>query len=194
MFFAICGMQAQDQKQALADFKLIVNRFQDFFKTPQKIVYKERYTGSPTGQIAEVLNYSLNEISYDIQKTESIVSPFAGYILINVTKTTNAKYGNITSGKGKKLRRIGFDTERAALDNSDNLTCYEPQIVDNYSWGTVVLDRKYYFTYQDNKWVFKNMDTNLVFNYLYGITSTPALTEDESLQFNSKWRTLINDF
>ena len=200
LVFSALSSQAQDQKQVLDSFSIIVSKFSNFIKSPQKLIYKQNFKDSPSGFVVEVIEYSCSNLVYDIKKTESIITPFVGYIEIDFTDKTNAVCGNVFYTIGKNKMFIGWDTEKGALDNSNSLKCYEPQTGSD---GKPVLSSaervRFDFSYQNDKWVFKSAirtDYNkppFAISGALGLYSGPAqlLKDKESSEFNAIWLTLI---
>ena len=205
-FFALCSQaqaQSQEQKQAIDSFDLIVNKFSTFFKSPQKLINKQAFSKSPSGVSVHVLEYSGTNLSYDIKKTESIISPFTAFIEIDVSPKSNNSCGNVFFIVGeKKYKTItGWDTEKGALDNSDTLKCYEPQLFFGRVMPSIAYRVKFEFAYQNNKWVFKavtnQQDNNKAESTISGALGLyyepiQPLTNKESNEFNAKWIALIN--
>lgn len=201
LLFNALNLQAQDQKQALDSFNSIVNKFSDFIKSPQKLIYKQTFSKSPSGFVVEILEYSGSNLSYDIKKTESIVSPFVGFIEIDFISKNNSACGNVSYTLTKYKHCVGWDTEKGALDNAISPKCYEPQIDVTGKPESSFVDRvRFTFAYQNNNWVFKSVDrpnygnSELAISGALGLYPDPVLplTNKESREFNEKWLTLIN--
>jgi hypothetical protein len=195
------NMYSQDQQKALDSFNQIVNKFSDFFSTPQKLIYKQTFSKSSTGVIVEIMEFKGLNLSYDIIKTESIVSPFNSYIEIDFTNKTNAACGNVFYIIEEYKTFVGWDTENGALENVDDLKCYEPQIdIFGKPRPSFVDKVRFEFAYQNNKWVFimvnrtKYNKPNLPISGALGLFPDPVipLTDKESMEFNAKWLALIN--
>jgi hypothetical protein len=200
LVFSALSSQAQDQKQAVDSFSVIVSKFSNFIKSPQKLIYKQKYTDSPSGFVVEVIEYSGSNLLYDIKKTESIITPFVGYIEIDFTDKSNSVCGNVFYTISKNKMFIGWDTEKGALDNSNSLKCYEPQTGSDVKPVLSSADRvRFDFSYQNDKWVFKSAirtDYNkppFAISGALGLYSGPAqpLKDKESSEFNANWLTLI---
>ena len=200
LFFSPLSSQTQEQKQAVDSFNIIISKVSDFIKLPQKLIYKQNYTKSPSGFVVGVLEYSGSNLTYDIKKTESIINPFVGYIDIDFTNKSNAACGNVFYTISKYKKFIGWDTENGALDNSNSLKCFEPQNDFDGKPESSFTDRiRFEFSYQNNKWVFKSIIRKeyntppLAISGALGLFPSPVLPlkDKESIDFNFKWLTLI---
>ena len=147
-----------------------------------------------------IIEYQGKNLSYDIKKTESIVSPFIGFIEIDFTDKSNSSCGNVFYTIGDKKTYTGWDTEKGALDNADILKCYDPQIrFDGRVELSFVAKIRFEFAYQNNKWIFKMANVteyntpNLPLSSALGQYPDPVqpLTDKESIEFNAKWLELI---
>lgn len=169
------NVNAQEE-QAIKAFQITVSNFETFFETPQKYIYKEIYSESPTKEIVMINVLEKTNISYDISKTQSIITPYTGYITVTYIRSENNKCGNFKT----KYTDPRYTTEELALQN-DLPTCYKP---------INTMRTTFYFAYQNNKWVLKRYDENLFWKYLIS-NQNPSLTQQESIDLNSKWSVFL---
>lgn len=182
-----------DQKQALQSFQAIVDKFSVFFKGNPKHVTKEAFSESPNGITYSIVEYQVIDISYDIQKTDSLVSPFIGYFDVSKTLRKNSSCGNIKT----KYDIDGWDNIEEALKNADNELCY--RWAKNIPRSAPRIER-YIFAYQSGKWIFKDAvyeDTNKKNGRLLAILGKPSgdyleIVELSGKQYNQPWLDLIN--
>jgi hypothetical protein len=116
-----------EQEQALKSFQKLVDRFSAFFLTKQYLVYKFRSSSTKTGVLVQAIQYSLSKkISYDVEKTQSLVSPFIGHMSLELSNKTNATCGTIPSLNicGKKTF-YGWDNTDDAVRNITKDSCYK---------------------------------------------------------------------
>lgn len=201
LFFFVLSIQAQEQKQALDSFNQIVDKFNVFFKIPQKLICKQTFPDSPTGVVVVIMEYHGKNLSYDIKKTESLVSPLIGFIEIDFTDKSNASCGNVFYTISGKKTFVGWDTEKGAIDNSNISKCYDPQIRFDGRVELSFVDKvRFEFSYQNSKWVFKTANRTeyntptLAISGALGLYPDPnqPLIDKESIEFNAKWMDLIN--
>jgi hypothetical protein len=187
----VLGQSEQDQ--ALNSFQKLVDKFSSFFQTKQYLVYKQSYSESPTGVLVYVLEYSLSkDISYDVQKTQSLISPFIGYITLGLTSRENGSCGTVM---GYKVR-VGWNNADDAVKNIDNGSCYKYTPLDK----PYVDEVRFTFAFQQGKWIFKDI-IRVEFNKPAIAISTglgkPAfpgnvISEQSGLEINKKWLNLID--
>jgi hypothetical protein len=198
-FCGISNVQA-DQPKAIYSFNSIKGKFSNFFKTPQKLIYKQSYSASPTGINVEIIEYDCIEMSYDIQETKSLISPFIAYIDLDLTSISNSSCGNVSYTIGDSKTTTGWDSEKGALDNADIPSCYKRQMditgsLEPISRETIRIN----FAFQNNKWVFKSAVRKkynippLALSNAFGIIINPGiqLQDSTSIAYNSKWIELI---
>ncbi|GBE04716.1 hypothetical protein BMS3Abin10_00332 [bacterium BMS3Abin10] len=186
----------QERTNALRTFDAIVEKFSTFFKTKPKYVSKEELIipENPTGETYQVVEYHLVSVAYDIQKSNSLVSPFIGYIDVNRRLKNNASCGDVKVDygiPGMEIVTYGWSKIEGALKNSDNKLCY-----GRLSGGTV---ERFIFAYQDKEWIFKDVvfkDTlkeNRSLLAIFGLQSSDfiVITDPNGELFNAKWQYLI---
>ena len=183
------------QNQAVESFEAIVKKFSDFFKTKPKFVVKQNFSGSPTGVTYEIAKYEVENISYDVQKTDSLISSLMGNINVKYSFINNNSCGNIKISTGT----YGWDNIEGAIKNSDNESCWGWDLKELGIKPLSDVD-KYIFAYQKGKWILKD----IVFNNKYeswrmlpvfGMANENGIIINESsgVLFNQKWLDLVKD-
>lgn len=192
--FALVFGQNKQEEQALKTFKPIVNKFAEFFRTNPKLISKSSFPYSPTGIVYSITEYSFVDVSYNVEKTNSIVSPFIGYFEITITARQNVSCGNIKTKS--PFFAFGWDNIDDALRNDDE-KCFSWPIDNAYIAKSNPLSIKFVFAYQDDKWVFKDVILyNESFDQMLAALSKPTkkrppITESAGLAYNQKWVDLI---
>ncbi|MBL0310031.1 MAG: hypothetical protein IPP77_10235 [Bacteroidetes bacterium] len=145
-----------DQQKVVQSFNFVVEKFSAFIQTSHKLVYKQAYTNSPTGILVYILEYKGSNLSFDIKRTESIISPFLGYIEIDFEDRSNARCGNVSFSIKNYTKISGWDNEQEAINFDTVMKCYEPQLDMFNKPEKSFIDRiQFVFAYQDGKWIFK---------------------------------------
>lgn len=140
----------------------------------------------------QVHKYTLNKISYDVQKTDSLVSPFTGEIKLSYFRTKNTKCGDYGSNENKD-----FTSAEKALTKKNDNSCY---FVGDVPGSSGDEDATMHFAFQKEKWILKSIsNSNGYFLYLplaYNVPSTNKSTSGgkiseqenkEAYQINKKW-------
>jgi hypothetical protein len=135
---------AEDQAKLVLAFEQKVELFQRFYSSSPKLCIKEHYSKSPTGYLYIYSKHTNAQVSYDIQKTDSIISPFAGYILVEYDDVPSDQCGDVQILQTRVDR--AFSAFDSARENRDNPNCYGHAIRRGAKW---------IFASQKGKWVFK---------------------------------------
>jgi hypothetical protein len=149
---------SQGEAGALASFKVIVKSVDDFFSTSPIILVTEDFPSSPSGKINYRIKFEKFEISYDIQKTTSLVSPYTAYIDLKLKASSNASKGDIADSYGG-AQCWGFQSAADAIKNQDFLTCTGIPLYSTPEETGIARctgSVKLLYSFQDNAWVFKN--------------------------------------
>ena len=203
IIFLLCSAlvcaQDKEEKKALNAFKPIINKFTRFYGENPKVIKKESFSSSPTQVVYSINEYHFIDVSYNIEKTNSIISPLIGYFEITLTSRENAKCGNVESGSVI----YGYDKIEAALIK-DIEECFSgPLNVDSPEDYKLLRRKEKYdpykikftFAYQDNKWILKNISH---YNEILGVRDLDSmrhpLIEPAALPYNKKWVELFQDF
>lgn len=165
-------------------FKSIADTLSAFFQMDPKLLNKaETVTDSPTGIDVWVDMFALASSSYDVQKTESIISPYVGFVelklLLRVTQdcgTSELPYIN-----WKYWNNIA---EAINYANADS--CYGEARTYNV---------KFLYAFQESEWVFKKIvladdgKEEFVISQAFGKQASRGRTisEPAGLEFNKRW-------
>lgn len=176
---------SSSSENALNAFQDILNKHQNYFNSNPKLLLMLSVKESPTSVAYEISQFIFQDISYDIQTTNSIITPYIGYIDVK-TKTRN---NNICGNIKRTYDTPGWDNIDDALNNAENASCYIEQ-------GEVV--NRYHYAYQNGKWIFKdvtyaNGSVNGRIMSIYGkSTDWFLVAEDQKAKtFNQEWFNLI---
>ena len=129
-------------------------------KTPV-VLSSQNYPSSTSGNIYYRFQFEEIDLNYDVQSTTSLVSPYTGYILLKVQVKSNTKSGDV---KGYETI-VGFADSVDAMQNNDFESCAESNY-DMNQW--CVGDIKINYAYQNDKWIFKNVEAETKNKIQYG--------------------------
>jgi hypothetical protein len=169
---------------AVRSMKTKADKFKSFFASNPKLIDMQSYSKSPTGFIYAINMLKPSGIAYDVQKTDSLVSPFSGYIEVKYQEWDNSKCADKNYHYTTKEAAKANDVERCYT----NLAHYSGEINPEY---TV----RFHFAYQDGVWVFKDLQgsyyggsrlTNDIYAALGIPTSGRGLSEE-----NKFWEQLV---
>jgi hypothetical protein len=79
----------------VAEFKNLVSKIDERFKKIPTVLTWQDYSPSPSALIFYKLQFESVESSFDVQTTNSLVTPYIGYIVVKLKVKTNAKSGNV---------------------------------------------------------------------------------------------------
>ena len=177
-------LYSQTQDEIITSFKEIVSKTEDTFKKSPIVLYSGDWKDSPSGKYYYKLKFELipqkystidntniyslsqsrdSSLSYDIQTTNSLVSPYIGFIILTLSVQTTQENGNVNTG----FEILGFsDIEKAKLNDSFKpCTDRKSDLID---W--CVGDIKVNYAFQDGKWVFSHIETETPRPISYGNT------------------------
>ena len=176
----------------LLSFKLIVGKFNTFFAAgPRKAIMKTSSGYSPTGEFV-IEEVSAQDITYDVEKTSSLVSPYSATILMNIVDRDNSGCGDLKHGGVA----YGWSSVQGALSAIDLSDCYRYTPIEGKPTLYAI---KLVFAFQDERWVFKDAiqveyaNRWLLGQSLFGNETYPMtrFLEPEAQALNSAWRGLI---
>ena len=155
------------EKDVLSSFESIISKLDEFVSaSPVALISREQERFSPSGKINYLLKFEIVGLAYDIQKTNSLVTPYTGYIVVSLKVQSNAKYGDVKYGDvrsksfepDKKVEyNWGFQYAEDAekVKKFDSCTIRSKYLEDPRCSGDV----KLLYVYQGGKWVFKEVNT-----------------------------------
>jgi hypothetical protein len=144
------------EDEVIASFERMVKKYQQFFSEPRLCYNKQKFSKSPTGFFYNSKKFmALGNASYDIKKTDSLISPYTGYILMTLKEWTAKKCGNIKiTSPIPALSIFGFDTLEAVKQAAANESCFELDDI------VPVEEVRFNFAFQSGKWVWKSVMNN----------------------------------
>ena len=173
---------AQTQEEVISSFEKQVDKFQKFFSSKPKFLEKQSYKGSPTSYIFFYNRFDSCNISYDIQKTDSLISPYMGYINVRYRASESMNCGDFIGLHEKQQ----FTTLDLARQKRDDESCYI-EVMD------ITYGAKFVFAFQKKKWVYKEVINTYsnkpdpLFSTAFGIATAPKLYVED----NNFWKRLI---
>ncbi len=181
------------EDEVIARFERMVKKYQQFFSEPRLCYDKQSFSRSPTGFNYRPTKFmAVGNATYDIEKTNSLISPYVAHILMTLKVWRTEKCENL---KGETLTPplpigdifFGFDTLNAAKQAAMNASCFE---VDA-RWTEV----RFNCAFQRGKWVWKSAITTpkaMDAHYL-----STALQHDvgsgDILEENKDWLILVEE-
>jgi hypothetical protein len=140
-------VSSQQEINATFSFEKRVDIFEKFFSSRPKFLEKQAFKNSPTGYIFFWVRYDNCKVSYDVRKTDSLVSPYVGYITVTYIDELSKNCGDVrVPGDVRESEASSFSTIDTARKNRDNESCYKKSI----SRGI-----KFIFAFQKGNWIFK---------------------------------------
>ena len=171
----------------LKAFQAIVDGYKSFFSKSEKLVYGSAYAKSPNGRVVYVVEYSGKDLSYDVRKTDSLVSPFTAYVQLSLRSMDNGSCGTVPGYKNM----VGWPDVATALTQADSAQCFKPLIAGEEFWDRV----RFQYAYQDDKWKLvqilrtKYAKPELAISAAIGVPAAPGirLADTEAIVFNEAW-------
>lgn len=172
------------ENQVASSFKDIASTLQMFFAEKPKMLIKVVDTSSPSGSQFWVDEFLLASSAYDVQKTESIITPYVGYIQLNLLYRFTSKCGNTSD-------RDTWNNVSDALLSAPADSCYSEPSKYNI---------KFLFSFQEGSWLWKNIiklddgEDDVLISYAFGKRTSydVPITETQGVAFNKKWFELAN--
>lgn len=144
--------QEKEESIALSLFKEKVANFDKFFSRQPTLLLKQSVSKSPTGVAFDHRQIRLLDISYDVRKTDSLISPLLGLINVEYKYKTNRSCGDFKyKNADDSTMVLGFTSYEGALKYRD--TCFK--IDDLFQPDTKRV--QFSFAFQENRWVYKNV-------------------------------------
>jgi hypothetical protein len=185
LFFVTASKVASQQETDVkSSFEKRVAIFEKFFSSRPKFLEKQTFQKSPTGYIFFWIRYDNCKISYDIRKTDSLVSPYMGYINVDYVDVPSTNCGDYRTSSPSKGEQRYFSTIEAARINRDDDSCYK----SDTSRGI-----KFIFAFQKDTWIFKEA-LNKFSNNLdprFAIVLGKSISGRIPVEDNNFWKVLI---
>jgi len=186
------GADAQT-KDPLEAMEAIANKFEVFFATKPVLLFRHiNQTYSPTGESYQFLQYRAKSISYDVVKTDSLVSPYSAHISVDAenppmaSPCSSMRIGNVIAG---------WPSSVEALKHKDRPECF-PYATAKYEPDPL----RFNFAFQKNTWVLKSivrtetgMPENLLSAAMIGTSqeNSRPVEDENGRQFNAPWAALV---
>jgi hypothetical protein len=130
----------KEQKIALKAFIKKSDKISKFVSSNQSILFVNNYPNSPSGKAYSYMSTKLLNSKINVVKTDSLVTPFIGYLTIKYKAQDNKQCGDIDKDHGYSTYSQAFVYKGKCLTESDYL----------------IRETKLVFAYQDDKWIFKD--------------------------------------
>lgn len=165
----------------------ITTKFAAFFKSPRKLLRKESYKNAPLYFIVEI---SASGFAFDVRKTDSLVSPYVGYVNLSVDSRSNGSCGNVAGYN----EMVGWRLLDDATQAKDREECFKYDISGRPDPREVRID----FSYQHDTWVLKRTTRvkysvdEFPISTVLGVASDPSRNETDLdvKTFNQAWQIL----
>ena len=144
------ALARDDAQAALASFREIAARYQSFFATPRYEIVnvKDASIGSGSAYWAEV--YAAKSVVFDVQHTESLISPFIAYVeVVFIDSTANRPCGTYPSAYTSGVYK-GWDSAASAIASTKRPECWPTREMYDYPM-------RFNYAYQDGHWVLKSV-------------------------------------
>lgn len=144
--FAFCQDNAE---KVILSFEKKVSLFENFFSKPQYLLIKQISSATDVPFVYDWTRFEDSKISYDIKRSDSLISPYIGEIVVEYTLGHEP---NVEGGEpcGDRLSKYGDSSSSIEIANKYKFVerCYERK------WQSKT---KVKFAYQRGKWVFKDV-------------------------------------
>jgi hypothetical protein len=139
-----------EAERALSLFKAKSEQFQRFLALTPVFLSNQDFSKSPTGEIYYHVRIKLLESSFDVQRSDSLVSPFIGYLNLVYEEEDTTSCGDvvITYPAMRSRDVYGYTTYEKAMAYAHD--CFQRRR------NPPVEDMRLTFAYQDGRWVFKD--------------------------------------
>ena len=179
---------------ALQSFQPIVRKFTDFFKKNPKLLVEVSPPQAPEVKTYSIHHFLARRAYYDLFKTNSIVTPYNGFIDIVTEVLDNKQCGDMSL---KTKEKEGWADINMAIANAENKSCFVSR-----TEKTGPLRQRFHFdysamrgkleltsiTYQDGK-------PNERLMAVLGVASPwfPVMDEPQAQEFNKDWIDLLKN-
>lgn len=179
---------------ALQSFQPIVQKFTDFFKKNPKLLVKVSPPQAPQVKTYSIHHFVARRAYYDLFKTNSIVTPYNGFIDIDTEVLDNKQCGDMSL---KTKEKEGWADINVAIANADNKDCLVSR-----TEKTGPLRHRFHFDYSAlrSKWELTNITyqdgkPNERFMAVLGVASPwfPVMDEPQAQSFNNDWIDLLKN-
>ena len=130
----------REEKIAIKDFIKKSNKISKFMLSNQSILHVNNYINSPTGKAYSYTSIELLHSNINVIRTDSLITPFLGYLTIEYKVQDNKKCGDVEKYNGYSTYNQALAYKGKCLTESDYF----------------IRETKLIFAYQDNKLIFKS--------------------------------------
>ncbi len=164
------GFAGTANADVVSEFESKVAKIEKFASTPKVLLHDEAFSGSPTGMLFYLIKYTMSDVSYDVKKSDSLVSPYIGYVTVQAISQLENRDNGDTSYSG--LKKFYSTSAKALTAN----TTFGNEKVYSQSFNF-----KYTYAYQRSKWVLKGVSV------IIDGRDIGHLSDDFRLSANSHW-------
>lgn len=178
-------------RDPLKAFQAIVGGYKAFFSTSRKLVYGQAYSDSPSGRLIYIVDYTGKDLSYDVRRSDSLVSPFTAYVQLSLRSLKNGSCGTVAGYQ----TAAGWPDLAGALAQADTARCFKPLLENEEYWDQV----RFQYAYQDDKWTLVQIlriqyaRPELAIAAAIGVPTAPGITlaAPQAMAFNKGWTETI---
>jgi hypothetical protein len=137
-----------EAERALALFKAKAEQVQRFLAQEPMYLSKQDFKDSPTREIYYHIRVRLLESGFDVQRSDSLVSPFLGYLDLTLAREETIECGDVAINYSKIGRYVfGHSTYEKAM----------ARVHDCFRRARAPIEHvRLTFAYQNGRWVFKD--------------------------------------
>jgi hypothetical protein len=172
----------------IKSFEPIVEKIATFFRSNPKLLTKVSPPENPSINAYSITHFKMDRISYDILTSNSIITPYTGYIDVDTEVADNKPCGDQGFSKTEKE---GWANIEDAIKNADNKSCF---VIRTPQVG--VVRHRFIFRYyvKTARWalseiVYPDGAIDGRFMALLGVPSPwfPVMNEPQALSYNKDW-------
>jgi hypothetical protein len=176
----------------IKSFETMVEKIATFFRKNPKLLTKVSPPETPNIQAYSITHFQMNRISYDVLTSNSVITPYVGYIDVDTEVADNKPCGNQGFSKTEKE---GWRKIDDAISNADSTSCF---VIRTAQVG--VIRHRFMFRYhvKTGIWalseiVYPDGSIDGRFMALLGVPSPwfPVMNEPEALTYNKEWIQLL---
>lgn len=146
------------EEKAANSFKAKVNQTDTLFSKEPVFLISNNFSLSSTGKVNFLIKIQKVKVgSFDIQKTNSLASPYTAYINLTIRVLSNQQFGNVKDSHSDGEYIWGFENANQAYEVKTFTSCTNSLSDNADDW--CVGDIKILYAYQEGVWVFKGIET-----------------------------------
>lgn len=178
----------------LESFEAVVEKYKQFFLVQRIAIFGVKQTSTPT-EIFALARYNGTVKSYDVKKTDSLVSPFTAVIDMQMRRS-QSPYKDTDCGDLKSSGDTGsngwWSSAELAISAQNRESCFA-EVFD--------LLYRFHLAYQKNTWVLKDVslpdNRNSQEKMIGGIfelvdATVPVMAANHVNSINKSWKALLN--